>query len=160
MKTSIKKRMIAVSLALCFAGALSGLAQAADFSSGSWKLNEAKSKFSPGAPKSTMVVYEPAGDSVKVTIDGTSFDGKPSHTEWTGKFDGKDYPTTGDSQQSTRSYTKVDANTMKVKVKSGDKVVLSGNIVFSADGMTRTVTASGMSAAGKKFNYTAVYDKQ
>jgi len=54
----------------------------------------------------------------------------------------------------------IDANTMKVKVKSGDKVVLSGSIVFSADGMTRTVTASGMTAAGKKFNYTAVYDKQ
>jgi hypothetical protein len=160
MKTSIKKRMIAVSLALCFAGALAGLAQAADFASGSWKLNEAKSKFTPGAPKSTTVVYAPAGDSVKVTIDGTSFDGKPSHTEWTGKFDGKDYPATGDSQQSARSYTKVDANTIKFKVKNGDKVLLSGTIVIAADGMTRTVTGSGMSAAGKKFSYTAVYDKQ
>ncbi len=97
---------------------------------------------------------------MKVTIDGTSFDGKPSHTEWTGKFDGKDYPVTGDSRQSTRSYSKADANTMKISVKSGDKVVLSGNIVISADGMSRTVTASGMSATGKKFSYTAVYDKQ
>jgi hypothetical protein len=160
MKTSIKKRMIAVSLALCFAGALAGLAYAADFSSGSWKLNEAKSKFTPGAPKSTTVVYEPSGDSVKVTIDGIGLDGKPSHTEWTGKFDGKDYPVTGDSHQSARSYTKVGANTLKFNVKSGDKVVLSGSIVIAADGMSRTVTASGMSASGKKFSYTAVYDKQ
>jgi hypothetical protein len=156
----MKKTMIALSLALCFAGVLASLAQAADFGSGSWKLNEAKSKFSPGAPKSTMVVYEPAGDSVKVTIDGTSFDGKPSHTEWTGKFDGKDYPVTGDSNQSTRSYTKVDANTMKIKVKSGDKVVLSGTIVIAPDGKSRTVTASGASVDGKKISYTAVYDRQ
>jgi len=156
----MKKRAIAVAAVFCFAVAIAGLAQAADFASGSWKLNEAKSKFSPGSPKSTMVVYEPAGDSVKVTIDGTSFDGKPSHTEWTGKFDGKDYPVTGDSHQTTRSYTKVNANTMKVEVKSGDKVVLSGKIVIAADGMSRTVTASGMSATGKKFSYRAVYDKQ
>lgn len=157
----MKKGMIAVSLALCLAGALAGLAHAADFtSSGSWKLNEAKSKFTPGSPKSTMVVYESSGDSVKVTIDGTGTDGNPSHTEWTGKFDGKDYPVTGDSHQTTRSYTKVNANTLKFKVKSGDKVVLSGTIVIAPDGMSRTVSASGMSADGKKFRYTAVYDKQ
>jgi hypothetical protein len=156
----MKKRMIAISLVLCFAGALVALAQAADFGTGSWKLNETKSKFSPGAPKSTMVVYVPDGDGVKVTIDGTSFDGSPSHTEWKGKFDGKDYPVTGDSHQSARSYTKVNANTMSFKVKSGDKVVLSGKIVITADGMTRTVTAGGMSADGKKMSYTAVYDKQ
>jgi ribosomal protein L21E len=156
----MKKRAIAVAVGFCLAVGIAGLAHAADFTSGSWKLNEAKSKFSPGSPKSTMVVYEPAGDSVKVTIDGTGMDGKPSHTEWTGKFDGKDYPVTGDSHQTTRSYTKVNANTMKVKVKSGEKVVLSGSIVVAADGMTRTVTASGTSADGKKYNYTAVYDKQ
>jgi len=156
----MKKRAIAIAVVFCFAVAIAGLAHAADFASGSWKLNEAKSKFSPGSPKSTMVVYAPSGDSVKVTIDGTGFDGKPSHTEWTGKFDGKDYPVTGDSHQSARSYTKVDAQTMKIEVKSGEKVVLSGNIVIAADGMSRTVTASGTSAGGKKYNYTAVYDKQ
>ena len=57
---------------------------------GTWKLNETKSKFGPGATKNSTVVYEAAGDSVKVTTDGTSGDGKPVHTEWTGKFDGKD----------------------------------------------------------------------
>jgi hypothetical protein len=156
----MKARMVAVSLVLCFAGAALCLAADANMGSGSWKLNEAKSKFSPGAPKSTMVVYEPAGDSVKVTIDGTSFDGKPTHTEWTGKFDGKDYPVTGDSNQSARSYTQVNARTLKFKVKSDDKVVLSGSIMIAADGMSRTVTASGASAGGKKISYTAVYDKQ
>jgi hypothetical protein len=153
-------RMIAVSLALCFFGALAGLAQQTDMTTGSWKLDEAKSKFSPGSPKSTMVAYEPAGDSVKVTIDGTSFDGKPSHTEWTGKFDGKDYPVTGDSNQTTRSYTRVNARTLKFAVKNGDKVVLSGTIVIAANGKSRSVKASGSTTDGKKIRYTAVYDRQ
>jgi hypothetical protein len=127
---------------------------------GTWKLNEAKSKFSAGAPKTTTGTYEAAGDSVKVTLDGTSFDGKPTHNEWTGKYDGKDYPVTGDPNQSTRAYTKVSDHSMKFVVKHGDKVVLSGTIEIAADGKTRTVKASGMSADGKKISYTAVYDKQ
>jgi hypothetical protein len=116
----MKAGMIAVTLVLCFAGAVVCLAQ--EWNMGTWKLNEDKSKFSAGAPKSTMVVYEAAGDSVKVTIDGTSGDGKPTHTEWTGKFDGKDYPVTGDPNSGTRSYTKVNAHTLKFKLKSAVKV--------------------------------------
>lgn len=154
----MKTRMIAVSLVLCFAGAVACLAASVNL--GSWKLNEAKSKFSPGAPKSTMVTYEAAGDSIKVTIDGIGFDGKPAHTDWTGKFDGKDYPITGDSNQTSRSYTQVNAHTLKFKMKKGDKLILSGTIVTAADGMSRIVTATGTSADGKKVSYTASYDKQ
>jgi hypothetical protein len=154
----MKARTIAVSLVLCFAGAVVCLAANANL--GSWKLDESKSTFSPGAPKSTMVVYEAAGDSIKVTIDGVGFDGKPTQTEWTGKFDGKDYPVTGDSNQSSRSYTKVNAHTLKFKIKSGDTLILSGTIVTAADGKSRTVTASGTTVAGTKISYTAAYDKQ
>jgi hypothetical protein len=154
----MKGRTIAVSLALCAVTAIC-LADAMSFGSGSWKLNEEKSKFSEGAPVSKMVVYEPMGDSVKVTIDGTSFDGKPTHTEWTGKFDGKDYPVAGDPNQSTRSYTQVNDHTMKFNIKSGGKVIMSGTIVIAADGKSRTVKASG-NAQGKKISYTALYDKQ
>ena len=154
----MKAKMIAFTLVLCFAGAVVCLA--ADWNIGAWKLNEDKSKFSEGAPKSTMVVYEAVGDSVKVTIDGTSGDGKPTHTEWTGKFDGKDYPATGDPNSDSRSYTKVNAHTLKFKLKSGDKVTLSGTIVTATDGKSRTVTASGTGADGKKVSYTAMYDKQ
>jgi hypothetical protein len=154
----MKARMVAVTLGLCFAVAVVCLA--ADSNMGSWKLNEDKSTFSAGSPKSTMVVYEAAGDSVKVTIDGTSGDGTPTHTEWTGKYDGKDYPVTGDPNSGTRSYVKVNAHTLKFKLKTGDKVTLSGTIVTATDGKSRKVTASGTSPDGKKVSYTAVYDKQ
>ena len=79
---------------------------------GTWKLNEAKSTIPAGAPKNTTVVYSAAGDSVKVTVDGVTGDGKPAHNEWTGKFDGKDYPVTGDPTTDARAYKKVDDRTM------------------------------------------------
>ena len=126
---------------------------------GTWKLNESKSKLG-GGTKNTTVVYEPAGDSVKVTIDGTDSAGKPTHNEWTGKFDGKDYPVTGDPNSDMRSYTKAGDHTLHFKVSKGGKTTTSGSITTSADGKTRTVNATGTDPAGKKFKTDAVYDKQ
>ena len=154
------KRMICLlSFVMLFAAASACLA-ADDANMGTWKLNEAKSKFSPGAAKNTSVVYESAGDSVKVTVDGVGADGKPSHSEWTGKFDGKDYPLTGDPSADSRSYKKIDARTMELTNKKGGKPVVTGRITVSADGKSRTVAVSGTDASGKKVTSTAVYDKQ
>jgi len=127
---------------------------------GTWKLNEAKSKLAPGVPKNHTVVYEAAGDNVKVTVDGTDPAGKPTHNEWTGKFDGKDYPVTGDPNSNARSYKTVDASTLELTGKKDGKVTFTGRVVVSADGKTRTVTVSGTDPQGKSFTGSAVYDKQ
>ena len=127
---------------------------------GTWKLNDAKSKLTPGMGKNNMVVYEAAGDKVKATVDGTDRDGKATHNEWTGKFDGKEYPVTGDPASDMRSYKKVDDRTLELTIKKNGKVTVSGRIVVSADGKSRTVTTSGTDAEGKKFKNNAVYDKQ
>jgi hypothetical protein len=147
-----------LTLALCFVGV--GVCFAADASMGTWRLNEAKSKIGAGSPKNTTVVYEAAGDSVKVTVDGIDGDGKPLHSEWTGKYDGKDFPVTGDPNADTRAYKKVNDHTLTITNKKGDKVTMSGRGVVSADGKTRTVTINGTDSKGKKFTSTAVYDKQ
>ena|SRR2546430_3814083 len=140
--------------------AVAAMAAADDPNIGTWKLDEAKSKIGAGAPKNTTVVYEAAGDSVKVTVDGVTADGKPSHSEWTGKFDGKDYPVTGDSTATTRSYKKVNGRTLALTNKKDGKVTLTGKITIAADGKTRTVVIGGTDASGKKVSSTAVYDKQ
>jgi len=127
---------------------------------GTWKLNEAKSKFGPGATKNHTVVYEAAGDMTKVTVDGTDSAGNATHNEWTGKFDGKDYPVTGDATSDMRSYRKIGTRTLALTAKKGGKVTLTGRIVVSANGKSRTVTTSGTDAKGKKVRVTAVYDKQ
>jgi hypothetical protein len=151
-------RVIVLSLLLCFVGVAVSFAQ--DPNMGTWKLNEAKSKLPPGATKNHTVVYEAAGDNVKVTIDGTDKDGKSTHNEWTGKFDGKDYPVTGDPTSDARSYTKINDRTMGFNIKNGGKMTISGRIVVSADGKSRTVHTSGTDAGGKKVSGAAVYDKQ
>src|ERR1700731_925110 len=153
----MKTRTILFSLLLCFGGAGGCLPD--DPMIGTWKLNEAKSKIGAG-PKNTTVIYEAAGDSVKVTTDGIDGDGKPLHSEWTGKYDGKDYPVTGDPSTDTRSYKKVNDHTLAFTNKKGDRVTVSGRGVVSADGKTRTVTLTGTDSKGKKFTSTAVYDKQ
>jgi hypothetical protein len=127
---------------------------------GTWKLNEAKSTFSSGATKNTTVIYEAAEDNVKVTIDGTDKDGKASHSEWIGKLDGKDYRVIGDPNTDMRSYTRVDDRTLGLNGKKGGTVTVSGRIVVSADGKSRTVTAIGTDSEGNKVSSIAVYDKQ
>jgi len=154
----MKTRTILLTLALCFVGV--EVIFADDANMGTWKLNEAKSTLASGATKNSTVVYEAAGDNVKVTVDGTDKDGKATHNEWTGKFDGKDYPVTGDPNSDTRSYTKIDDHTLGLNVKKGGKVTTSGRIVVSPDGKSRTVTTRGTDSKGKKVNSIAVYDKQ
>lgn len=154
----MKAKKIILTMALYSAAAV--VCFASDVQMGTWKLNEAKSKLVAGAAKNSTVVYEASGDNVKVTVDGTDREGKPAHNEWTGKFDGKDYPVTGDPDSDARSYKTVNARTLALTVKKGGKVTVTGRIVVSVDGKSRTVTTSGTDPQGKKFRSTAVYDKQ
>lgn len=154
----MKARTIVLTLALCFIDI--GVCFAQKPFMGTWKLNEAKSKLATGVAKNNTVVYEPVGDSVKVTIDGTDAAGNPTHNEWTGKFDGKDYPVTGDPNSDTRSLDWRSAHKIGFTVKKGKKVTTTGTIILSVDGKSRTVISSGTDAQGNKFKSTAVYDKQ
>jgi hypothetical protein len=154
----MKTRTILLTVAALFA--VVALSFAADANMGTWKLNEAKSKINPGGPKNNMVVIAAAGDSMNVTVDGVSADGKPIHNEWVGKFDGKDYAIAGDSASDMRAYKPINDHTLALTEKKGGKIINSGRVVVSADGKTRTVTVSGTDANGKKMSTTFVYDKQ
>lgn len=154
----MKRTVILLTLAVLFLGVTVCLADSPHM--GTWKLNEAKSKFGPGATKNTTVVYETAGDSVKVTVDGVDGSGNPSHNEWTGKFDGKFYAVTGDPTSDMRAYRKINNHTLALTAKKNGKVTLTGRIVVSANGRTRTVTTTLTDSKGKRTSNRAVYDKQ
>jgi hypothetical protein len=154
MKTKTIGLMLVISLAIAAVGFA-----ADDPMMGTWKLNEAKSKLAPGAPKNTTVTYEMVGDQIKVTVDGTDADGKSTHTVWTGKFDGKDYAVTGDATSDMRSYKKEGKDTLQMTNTKAGKATVTGTVVVAADGKTRTVTASWTDAKGAKVTSTAVYDK-
>src|SRR5574341_283229 len=118
----MKTRTVLASLAVFLGGF--GLCFAEDANMGTWKINEAKSKLSARAPKNHTVAYTSAGDKVKVTVDGVDAGGKPAHSEWTGLFDGKDYPVTGDPSSNLRSYKRIDDHTLEFTGKKDAKVTI------------------------------------
>jgi len=154
----MKTRRILFTVAFCVSALAASFA--ADSNVGTWKLNEAKSKIAAGASKNTSVVYTAEGDSYKCVTDGVDGKGKPTHSEWTGKFDGKDYPVTGDSNADMRSIKKEHDGHYKIENKKAGKTVLSGTVTLSDGDKTRTLKTEGKSADGKKIESTAVYDKQ
>ena len=156
-KISVFIATACVSAVMCLAAAT---ASAQNAHMGTWKLNEAKSKFAAGATKNHTVVYEAAGDSIKVIVDGTDGSGAATHNEWTGKFDRKYYPVTGDPTSDERSYSRVNKNVMNLTARKGGKVTLTGRIVLTANGKHRTITTNGTNAEGKAIRNVAYYDKQ
>jgi len=68
----------------------------------------------PARWKNSTVVYVQQGDKIKCVTDGIVGTDTPLHIEWTGKFDGKDYPLIGDSESDTRSYKKIDDHTLEL----------------------------------------------
>src|ERR1044072_7072809 len=153
----MKAKTIALTISLVFVSVAMGFQDNPNL--GTWKLNEAKSKFA-GKGRNHTVVYEAAGDQIKVTVDGVDESGGAVHNEWTGKFDGKDYPVTGDSNSDARAYKIVNARTLTFANKKAGKTTLTGRIAISVDGKSRTVTTTGTGSDGKKVKTTAVYDKQ
>ena len=123
-------------------------------------MGDADVGFGPGATKNNTVVYEAAGNMVKVTVDGTDGTGNPVHSEWTGKFNGRYYAVTGDATGDMRSYRVINARTLALTNKQGRKVTLTGTITVSRNGKTRTVVTNATDAKGKRVHNTAVYDKQ
>src|SRR5438270_10817630 len=110
---------------------------------GTWKLNEAKSKVPAGMGKNRTVVYTEQGDKIKVTVDGVDKDGKPTHSVWVGKFDGKAYPTKGNLSYNSVAYKMVDERTNDITTWKDGKMAWNGRIAVAADGRSRTVTING-----------------
>ncbi len=135
---------------------------AADSSLGTWKLNPGKSKSSEARQiKSRTDIREAAPDgAVKMATDIQYADGTSMQYTYTCKYDGKPCPTTG-APFDTISLKRMDANTVTFVVsKAGGKYHMEGKSVVSADGKTRTQTASGTNAEGQPSSHTYVFDRQ
>jgi hypothetical protein len=128
---------------------------------GTWKLNLAKSKYTPGpAPKSLTVKIDAAGQGVKATSEGVDGEGKPIATEFTANYDGKDYPLKGSSTADTVSLKLTGPRTATRTDKKDGKVVQTSTRVLAEDGKTYTFTTKGKNAKGEAFHNVAVYDRQ
>lgn len=158
----MRKNLLVVSLAACCAILLSGsVALAKENWLGTWKLNPAKSKYSPGTmPKSPTVKWESTADGIKHTFDGVDAEGNPMHGEYVTRYDGKEVPYPGNPDADTASATRIDDNSYEAVSKKDGKVTITAKVVVSKDGKTLTVTRTGKDAKGETVNQTAVYDRQ
>ena len=152
-------------IAICLALALvcvSASVYAADNQVGTWKLNPAKSKYDPAnlAPKSTTSKTEAVDGGIKATVDTVDSTGAKIHYEFTAKYDGKDYPVTGDPTRDIVAYKRIDDYTFEATNKKGGKITTTAKFVYSKDGKTRTITTTGTNAQGQKVNNVAVWDRQ
>ena len=128
---------------------------------GTWKLNVAKSKYSPGpAPKSQTVTFAAAGQGIKVSTEGVAADGSKTAQSYTANYDGKDVVLTGSATSDHVSLKRINATTVERTDKKAGKVVQTLTRVVSADGKTMTITTKGTNAQGQAVNNIAVYDKQ
>jgi hypothetical protein len=139
---------------------LVGLLHAADNPFiGTWKLNLAKTK-GTDLPKSEIIKNVVQGKEIKTIVDSVDAQGKTSHSEGIAKWDGKDYPVTGDPEIDTAATTIINANTISAVTKKAGKEIATYRITASKDGKTLTLVGKAKDAKGQEVSFTGFYDKQ
>ena len=143
-----------------FGGA--GLAQAHNPFLGTWKLNVAKSTYSPGPPpKSGTTTIEDSSQGIRYTVDQVTASGATEHWEFVGNYDGRDNIVAGNNPNGdTVALIRVDANTLKQVNKKAGRITVTQVAVVSSDGKMRTITSTGMNLQGEVVNNVTVYEKQ
>jgi hypothetical protein len=97
---------------------------------------------------------ERSGDGIKITDDQVRTRGGVTHLEWTGKFDGVDYPVQGVERVLTNAYRRVDDRTYELVQKIDGEVVATARLLISPDGRTITTVNSSRTASA-----TTVYER-
>ena len=135
---------------------------AADPLVGTWKLNVSMSKASDPTmmPKREIIKIDALDNGTKNICDGVDANGKAYHYTWSPKYDGKDYPFTGNPDADTSAIKKVDANTVMDMWKKAGKEVATWRVTVSKDGKTHTVSGKMKDAKGQEVTFDLVYDKQ
>lgn len=155
----IRRRAVLAMLAFVLATGGLVLAQSNPFV-GTWKLNSAKSSFSPGpGPRSQTRIWAADG---KVTVEGVNPAGQPTAYAYTIVPDGKSYPATGAVPNGSDAVVsrRVDANTIETSFTRGGTPADTTTFSVSADGKVLTMTAKGTVAGGGALNDRLVLEKQ
>jgi hypothetical protein len=148
--------------ALAVALPQSGFAAQADPLIGTWKLNVAKSTYSPGpAPRSVTATITASGQGSMAVLEGTDAAGMPIPRQvYTVVYDGQPHPVTGVPAYDANSVTRVNAYTYDFTRTKAGRVVQTGRSVFSTDGRTATFVTTGEDANGQPISNAVVFEKQ
>ena len=125
---------------------------------GTWRLNVAKSKYSPGPPlRAETRVYTKGPDGVKGVVSRVYSDGRTEKFEYMANF-GKDLMVTGIEEYDSVTLRKVDELTSDAVLSHAGTVYGVARRAISADGKTMTITFDRKSTETPVHN-VAVYDK-
>ena len=83
-----------------------------------------------------------------------------THMEWSGRFDGRDYPVQGVDYVLTNAYRKLSDRSYEIVVKVDGRVAAVAATVVSPDGRTLNVATTEQDANGKKITTTATYQRR
>jgi len=139
---------------------LTAWAQPADPLAGTWNLNVAKSRYSPGpAPKGQTTIFEPIPNGMKAISTTAQADGRSTRITTTFQFDGKEYEIEGAAVKTLRSYSRPNERRLEWTQRENGTITTKTITEVSADGKTRTLTTTGVNAKGETVNIRAVYDR-
>jgi hypothetical protein len=128
---------------------------------GTWQMNPAKSKYSPGPPdKSVKRTYEVTGDTIEAHSETIDAEGKPAVSNFTANYDGKEYPFSGSGATDTVSIKRIDASTSEFSFKRAGKSAATSLVQVSENGRLLTITQKGTNEKGQPVNMVTVYEKQ
>jgi len=160
MNTFFKSLLVGTVLAFGATSVVSA-AGAADPVVGTWELDVAKSRFSPGpAPKSQTRTYAATADGLDMTVTGTNADGSAVSQKSSFKYDGKDYAISGSADFDTLSLKKIDDYTVESVQKKAGKTVGRTTRTVSKDGKVLTLTSKGHGASGATYDNVMVFDRK
>jgi hypothetical protein len=156
------RTLILLPAVLLLAGIAVTSARAADDPvAGTWKINIAKSKYSPGpAPQSGTVTIKIDNNTESYESDTVDASGNSSHASFTAKFDGTDSPVTGNPDGDSIAIKRMSPTHLSATLKKGGVVTETVHIVIAADGKSRTVSFTGKNGKGEKVHNVVFYDKQ
>ena len=129
--------------------------------SGTWALNVAKSKYTPGPiPKSQRRTYEARPDGIKTTIVTVFADGKSTTVEFVADYDSMEHPVTGSAGSDMIKMKKINDETAEAILSHAGTVIGVARRVISRDGKTMTISYQGKDSRDNLVKSESLYEKE
>jgi len=128
---------------------------------GTWRLNVAKSQFTPGPGwQSQIRKYRAIPQGVAVTWTGVDAKGEKMRVRYTYAYDGRDYPMLGSASYDTLNAVRIDERTVRSEEKRDGITVGIAVRTVSPDGKVLTISDEGTNRKGQRFSQLLAFDRQ
>ena len=128
---------------------------------GTWQQVPPQKKwFDPWPYQKVTLRVEPWDDGLRVVYDMVRRRGGIQHMEWSGRFDGRDYPVQGVDYVLTNAYRTLYDRSYEIVVRVDGRQAAVATAAVSPDGGTMTVETVERDQRGKTIKSSAVYTKR